>query len=58
MVRPSVYEIKYISSEKSVYADDAVPPCGDEDVDQLCNLIDSSTAKGNYPSARSQNSTS
>lgn len=57
VVRPSVYEMKYISFEKYVYADDAVPPCGDEDVDQLCNLIDSSTAEGNYPSARSQHTT-
>jgi len=53
---PSVYEMKYISFEKSVYADDAVPR-REEDLDQLCNLIDSNTAEGNYPTARSQHTT-
>lgn len=57
VVKPSFVEMKYISFEKSVCADDALPSHGEEDVDQLCNLIDSNTAEGNYPSARSQHTT-
>lgn len=57
VVKPSVDEMKYISFEKSVCADDALPSRGEEDVDQLCNLIDSNTAEGNYPSARSHHTT-
>lgn len=57
VVKPSVDEMKYIRFEEPVYADDAVPPHGKQDVDQLCNLIDSNTAKGNYPSASSQHTT-
>lgn len=54
VVRPTVDEMKYISFEKYVYADDAVPTRGEEDVDQLCNPRDSNTVEGNYPSVRSQ----
>lgn len=57
VVKLSVDEMKYISFEEFVYADYAVPPRGEQDVDHLCNLIDSNTAKGNYPSARSQHTT-
>ena len=39
VVKPSV-EMKYISFEESVYADVAIPPRGEQAVDQLCNLID------------------
>ena len=57
MAKPSVDEVKHISFEESVYADDAVFPRGEQYVDQLYHLIDSNTADGNYPSARSQQTT-